>query len=313
MGVYLKNILISALVLCGATAAGATVINKWSPHVQTPAVQVATTSVPSAISQATAVAAQDVSHRAIYSFKMISVESGAGISGIDGQMYYQQQDACDAFVTEHKFSAEYQYPERPVLRNSSQYSSWEAKNGKAFYFNSDRYENGELVEQLRGGVKPSSDGGMVAEYKRPTGLEYILPADFVLPMAHTHMIIDKARAGEKFFSATLFDGTDGDGPSQVNAFIGNKLTPDEIAAIVKKNPEKIDKNLLDQDAWHVRLAVFPLKDENEMLPSYEMQMVQHANGVISHVIVDYRVFKVEQVLEALQSLPAQSCAEGKKG
>src|ERR1700722_8867554 len=50
-------------------------------------------------------------HRALYDFKLASVHSGAGISGISGRMYYEQDDNCDAWTTEHRFRVEYQYPE----------------------------------------------------------------------------------------------------------------------------------------------------------------------------------------------------------
>lgn len=297
---YLKHIVLSVLVFGVVVAGGGLLASRNMDH---PAV-----AQPSGVlSRFTKIPKiEDASHRAIYSFKMIAVESGAGISGIEGQMFYQQQDTCDAVTTQHRFTAEYQYPERPPLRNTSQYTSWESKDGKGFYFNSDRQENGELVEQLRGGVNEKADGTVVADYSRPPGLTYALPKGFLLPLAHTHALIEKARAGEHFFSATLFDGTDGDGPTDVSAFIGAKLTKDEIQAIAARNP-KISPDLLSQDAWHIRLAVFPLKDEKEMLPSYEMDMVQHDNGVVSAVTVDYRVFKVEQVLTALEKMPDQNC------
>jgi hypothetical protein len=61
------------------------------------------------------------------------------------------------------------------------------------------------------------------------------------------------------------------------------------------------------DAWHVRMAVFPLKDVAESTPVYEMEMILHDNGVISHALVDYKSFVIEQNLAALEKIPAKKC------
>jgi hypothetical protein len=243
-------------------------------------------------------------HKAVYDFNMISVEQGAGISGIRGQMYFEQADACDAWTSEHRFSIEYHYPERSPVTNTNHYVSWEAKDGSRFHFNSDRHEGGMQAEQLRGGASRKPDGSGVAQYSRPGDLSYDLPKEYLLPSAHTEDAIRRAYAGEKFFSTVLFDGTDADGPVEVSTFIGRKLTAAEAGAVKAAG---IDKSLLHPDAWRMRMSFYPLKDSVEMMPAYEMDLVLHANGVVSHVIVDYKSFRVEQNLRALEKLPAKPC------
>lgn len=247
-------------------------------------------------------------HKALYDFKVISIESGSGINDVRGQMYYEQDDVCDAWTAEHRFTVEYHYPERQPILNTSHYVAWEAKDHLRFHFSSERQENGEMVEQLRGAVVKKEDTSAVAEYARPDDLSFELPAGYVLPMQHTAEILRHARQGKTFFNAVMFDGTDAEGPLVVNTFIGRKATPAEIAALVSGVPaEKLDAGLLKAGAWHVRLALFPLEDAEGMMPAYEMDLILHDNGVISHAIVDYKSFKLEQKISALEKLPARNC------
>ncbi len=247
-------------------------------------------------------------HKAIYQLKMDSVSSGSGIVGIDGKMYFETDDACDAWTTDQRFTTEYQYPESRAVLNTNHYVSWESKDQKTFQFSSERQEDGEVVELLRGNAIRADDSSGKAEYTRPKAMTFSLPAGYFLPTAHTSEMIKKAKAGEKVFRAVMFDGTDADGPVEMTAVIGKKVTADEIKKIVDRAaPGKIDPALLSTDAWHVRIALFPLKEDQEMTPAYEMDMTLHDNGIVSAAVVDYKEFRVSQTLEALEKLPAKKC------
>ncbi len=261
------------------------------------------------VTPAATLKADDISlagHKALYDFRMTAVQSGAGISGIRGTMYYEQADNCEAWTTDHRFNVEYQYPERRPVENTSHYVAFESKDARQFYYSSEREENGLTIEQLRGAVKPNADGTAKADYSRPDDLSFDLPKGYLLPTQHTAEVIKHARAGDKFFSAAMFDGTDADGPVEINTFIGKKLTADELKKIAADNP-KIDAGLTSGDAWRVRMAVFPLKEDKGMSPTYEMDLIMHSNGIVSWSLVDYHAFKVEQKLVALEKLPAKTC------
>lgn len=259
---------------------------------------------------AAAASADDVTvalHKALYDFKLVTAQAGAGITGIDGRMYYEQDDDCDAWTTEHRFRVEYQYPERKPVENTSHYVAFEAKDLSQFYFSSERQEDGVTTEQLRGQVERFPDGTAKAEYSRPANLNYDLPKGYMLPTQQTNEVIRHARKGDKFFDVVMFDGTDADGPVEVNTYIGKKVTAEEIDALVAGHKD-MDRSLLVPEAWHVRMAVFPLKDSDSMSASYEMDMILHANGVVSWSLVDYKTFKVEQKLLAIEKLPAKKCS-----
>jgi hypothetical protein len=265
---------------------------------------------PEAVAPAPVAPANDVTvalHKALYDFKMVSAQAGAGISGIDGRMYYEQDDDCDAWTTEHRFRVQYQYPERRPVQNTSHYVAFESKDLSQFYFSSEREEDGQTTEQLRGSVEKGADGKVKADYARPDNLSYDLPKGYMLPTQQTNEVIRLARKGGKFLDVIMFDGTDSDGPVEVSTWIGKKVTPEEIKDIVGKN-KNIDASLLTPDAWHVRMAVFPLKERDDMSASYEMDMILHDNGVVSWSLVDYKSFRVEQKLLALEKIPAKKCS-----
>jgi hypothetical protein len=246
-------------------------------------------------------------HKALYQLDMLSAENGAGINDVRGEMFYQQDDACDAWTSEHRFNVAYHYTERPPVVNASRYAAWEAKDQTRFYFDSERREDGEDVGGIKGSLQQSADGTAVAEYIIPAEQKFDLPKGYMLPTFQTNAVIDHARRGDRIFSGVMFDGTDESGPVTVNTFIGSKVTEDELRNIAAAS-EKIDTVLLVPEAWHVRMAIFALKAEEEgMMPEYEMDMILHANGIVSHAIVDYKSFKVDQKLTALESLPKKKC------
>lgn len=245
-------------------------------------------------------------HRALYDFKLVSAAVGAGITGVKGRMYFEQDATCEAWTTEHRFTTEYEHGEGRASVDTSHYVAFESKDQQMFSFSSERQENSTREERLRGSVEKSADGKVQAVYSRPDELKYDLPEGYLLPTAHTVEVIRRAQAGDHFFNSILFDGTDADGPVEVGTFIAKKATPEELKKIADRN-KKIDATLMTPDAWHIRMAVFPLKHAQESLPAYEMEMIMHDNGVTSYAQVDYKTFVLEQNLAALEKLPLKKC------
>lgn len=75
----------------------------------------------------------------------------------------------------------------------------------------------------------------------------------MFPMKHTVEMVKKAQSGQKFFSANVFDGSDEEGPVEINTFIGKSVNP--LKTIVPS--DKLSMDLLNTPAWNIRMAVFP--------------------------------------------------------
>jgi hypothetical protein len=241
------------------------------------------------------------SHKAVYDIDLIATHSGSQILNISGQMAYEWQKGCDAWLTDHQFKLFYEYADAPGMIISSDFSTYEMMDGKRFDFTSRRSRNGEMYQEIRGRATRGEKGGEVV-YSLPETLRFDLRKDSYFPVGHTLRLIDHAHKGDKFFTTELFDGSDEEGPVEINAFIGKVTDPAKGMA----KSDKIDASLLKSKAWNVRMAVFPAADQEEK-SDYEMSAVFLENGIISDMTIEYDDFSVKQRLISLEKLPAQNC------
>ncbi len=237
--------------------------------------------------------AQLLAHKALYEIHLTTKKSSASISNISGKMFYEWKPSCDAWLSMHRYDMLYEYAEMPSVRVTSDFSTYEAFDGKSFNFNLQRKHDGVLIEEIRG----SSDKKQ-AKYSIPKSLSFQLSEGTLFPTAHTLAVLEKIRAGDKFYNATIFDGSDADGPADISSLILSKAEPYNFDA---SGANHLDKDLLSTPSWSIRLAFFPLANF-EATADYEMSMTFHENGVIRDMIVDYGDFSVTHNLIALEAL-----------
>jgi len=234
-------------------------------------------------------------HKALYEIKLAGTRSGSQILNISGQMFYEWQPVCDAWVTNHRFNILYEYADSAPMRITSNFSTYETFDGKSLSFTSQRKRDGELFEEMRGSAKMEDGKDGEAIYTVPDSLEFNLPQGSLFPMAHTMAVANKIRSGQKFYNTTIFDGSDEDGPVQVNSFIGKSVKPSQEIT------DLIDKDLMMSPAHAVRLAFFPLQNP-ESTSDYEMELVFHENSLISDMTIEYDDFSVSQKLIAVEPM-----------
>ena len=107
----------------------------------------------------------------------------------------------------------------------------------------------------------------------------------------------------------MFDGADEEGPVDINAFIGKKA--EVIAAAASRPAKEIDVGLLSAPAHNLRLAFFPVKN-NEPTADYEMNIKLHENGVVSDMFIEYDDFSINQTLLALEPVKSACAGSGPK-
>lgn len=247
-------------------------------------------------------------HKALYDIKMVSKHSGAQIVNISGQMYYEWKETCDAWSSDHHFNLLYEYADSPAMNITSDFTAYETFDGKTLHFNSRRKQDGTLFQELRGVANiagPSEEGRAgKATYTVPEGLSFDLPAETLFPMAHTLELVKRMKSGDKFYPAVIFDGSDEEGPVAINTFIGKRITATEEINMT----EKINEKLLDSPARKMRMAFFPLANDNAE-SDYEMDIIFHENGIVSNMLVEYKKFSVEQTLVALEEVPFKAACD----
>lgn len=252
---------------------------------------------------ATPALAQARAHKALYDITLVEKGSSSQIVNISGHMYYAVNRTCDAWTTDHRFQIAYDYADSPAMVMTSDFSAYELNDGSSLSFNSRRNRNGEAVEEFSGQASTGQGEGM-ADYSLPSDLKMPLPPGTLFPMAHTIELLRQAKAGKKFYTATIFDGSDDEGPVQVSAFIGKPVpAPTAVAA-----DSRIDPALRKRPGWKVRMAFFPLNDPEAEGADYEMDALLLDNGVIDDMRIEYRDFTVTQDLTALEPMPNVNCA-----
>lgn len=250
-------------------------------------------------------AAGFVPHKALYEIQMHSKKSSAKISNIHGKMMYEWTSSCDAWVSNHQFDMTYEYIEAPAVRITSDFSNYESFDGKDFNYTVTRKAGDVVLGEVRGGVSGDvNTGGGKAVYSKPVSQEFDLPKGTLFPMAHTLDVFDKIKTGKKFYNATIFDGSDENGPVDVNSFIGKEVS----FPIPEEHKGNIDHSLTNVTGWNVRLAFFPLNEYSETA-EYEMSLKFHENGVISDMLIEYDDFSVSQKLVALEKKDG-NCEDG---
>lgn len=248
-----------------------------------------------------------VPHKALYNIKLAGTKSGSQIVNVTGQMLYEWQPTCEAWISNHRFNLFYEYADTPSVRIASDFSTYEPFDGSSIDFTSQRKRDRELIEELRGSATIDEAGKGVATYTIPNGLEFDLPGGSMFPLFHTKNIVKAIREGKKFYSAVVFDGSDSDGPAQISAVIGGSKDIPEFV----KSAKAVDQSLLKSPAREMRMAFFPLVDSSESA-DYEMTILFHENGIISDMFVEYDDFSISQRLVALEAMPDNCDAHRKK-
>ena len=242
-----------------------------------------------------------VPHKALYDIELVATRSGSQISNIGGKMYYEWKPTCDAWVTDHRFSLTYEYADSPAMQITSDFSTYEDFDGGKFNFSARRGRDGDIYQELRGIGRLDDTGGKVT-FNVPKELKFDLSEGAMFPMTHTVQLAKRLRSPHKFFSATVFDGSDDEGPVEINSFIGQQVNVMETII----GHDKMDMTLLNTPAWKVRMAVFPTLSDTEVA-DYEMDMVFHENGIISDMLIEYDDFSVTQKLVALEEIDGDFC------
>jgi hypothetical protein len=243
--------------------------------------------------------AEIASHRALYTMSLASAHNDSGVVGAHGTMAYQWGETCDGWTVEQHYKLSINYAEAQDVDIVSNFVTWESTDAQHYRFNQKETRNGAVDEEIRGSANLDGPGkGGTADFEKPKPEAMKLPAGALFPSAHTLMILDKAKAGENFFSRQVFDGATVSGAVLVSAVIGPKIEPDP--EMVKKSP------LLNRPGWRVRLAFFPA-DQAAEKPDYELGMLLLDNGISRDMTIDYGDYTIKAKLDDIEPLGKPHC------
>jgi EipB-like len=256
---------------------------------------------------APAMAAELAPYRAIYSFTLVSAKPASGIVGASGAMYDEIGDACDGRTEEERSHLRLDYDGEDSVTITTTLVNWESRDGLQFRFNQRRLKDGVLDEEFKGEAHLDGPGkGGIAEFSKPEESRLTLPPGALFPMAHTRLLVERARAGEQFVAAKVFDGGAVETASPITAAIGPRLAHAAAHAGGRGKGKAPVDPLLDRPSWHMRLAYF-LPDPNAEEPDYEETIRLLDNGAVSDMLLDYGDYVIHAKLDDIETLPKPRC------
>jgi hypothetical protein len=230
------------------------------------------------------------------------VRSGSGVIDVTGILSYDWTDSCDGWIIEQRYVLQIVRGDGPVVEISASYANWESKDGLRYRFNVKRGRGGredDTTTEVQGEASLEGKGkGGVAHFEKPEVQDIKLPAGTLFPTDHTLLLIERAKAGEKFNRFPVFDGAEVEGPSMMTAF----LLPKRDAPPGGK-PSMLTAA---QPVWPTTIAVFSDGEKSEM-PSFEMTIYLQENGVVPELIMDYGDFSVLGRMKIFEKLKKAEC------
>lgn len=244
-----------------------------------------------------AVAGDLVPHRAGYAVSLGEVRNTRAIADVSGYATFTVERSCDAMVTNQQLVMQLNSTEGNIITQDLQYSAWESVDGKNYRFTAENRVNGGS-EPYKGTARITGPEGL-AVFSTPDNRHFPLPGDTLFPLGLTTRMIAAAEAGDIIFNGHLFDGSDGEGPSEITAFIAPKTTAADhgFAAL---GP------LTDRPGWSIRAAFYPYGGKTPQ-PEYEVEVLQLDNGIQPRLILDHGDFTVLLTLKKVEALPAPDC------
>lgn len=239
----------------------------------------AATSAPSPAPAAAQGPAEMLAHRALYTLSLAS-SKGGDVVAARGTMGYEVTDACDGWAVRQRLRMTISNSDGQDIEMSSDYATWEAKNGLRFRFHVRQMTDTALTSQTDGEASLAKPGGPgEARYTSPRDSTSALPAGTLFPMTHTAAIIAAARDKKRFLTLPLFDGTDENG------------VEDSFIVVLNWNPPAPTKwpPLSALPSTRVHLAFFE-HHGSAMTPSYEVGMRYWENGVADDMRMDFGDF-----------------------
>lgn len=241
-----------------------------------------------------AAASDLVGHRALYTLRL---ETARGdITGATGTMGFEMIDACDAWAVRQRLAITVTGRDGTEIDLTSEYTTWESKDGLKLRFRMRQTTEDAIALDLAGTAELESPGGPGrVTYSQPADTSHPLPAGTMFPTAHTEALLAAARAGQRFVTIPLFDGTSADG------------VQDSTIAIAGTTPPAANEwpALASLPSTRVRIAFFA-RDGAKQQPEYEVGMRYWTNGIADQLSMDFGDYVMGGKLTEL-TLPKPGC------
>jgi hypothetical protein len=245
--------------------------------------------------EAAAGVARMAAHRAAYRLDL-GEGRNSGISSVRGAMVFDIADACEGWATRQRMTMTVVDRDGQEIETVSDYATYEAKDGRRLRFSLSQTTGGAVSQRVAGEAELGPDGAGRVRYSEPAGKEEELPVGTILPMRHTVLAVEAARAGRRLLAAPLFDGTTDEGAQDTTTIV-SQWGP--------ASGEPRFPLLAGQASGRMRIAFFErgAATGGASQPEYEVGLRYYENGVADELIMDFGEFSVSGRLLDLATLP----------
>jgi hypothetical protein len=233
-------------------------------------------------------------HRAAYRLSLADTDRAARLERVQGGLVLEFRATCDGWVSQQRMGFVAEPAEGPGFTYDVRSSTWESRDRTQLRFNVRSYDGKELQEEFRGLARLEAPGGKgTARYTEPEDTAVELPPGTIFPTEHVQELITAARAGERFLSRPVFDGSGEDALTTATAIIG------EPKAATLRNGRT-------ERRWPISLAYFP-QGKDDMLPQTELTFELGEDGVFHAFVLDYGDYALKAELEKLEPFEQPTC------
>ena len=240
-------------------------------------------------------------HRAVYDLQLKDASERSGIAGMYGRMVYEfNGSACEGYTVSFRFVTQINTGEETRLTDQQTTTYEDLKNG-SFRFLTRSFTDEKLDKEVRGSARDEEEGVSV-DLASPDARQVDL-AESQFPTEHMLHVIEKAKKGERFFEARIFDGSDsGDKTLLTTTVLGKREMPEADDVDADKAGA-----LSKEGYWPVTIAYYNDNAEGDALPVYRMSFKLYENGVTRDLTMDYGEFVLSGRLANLEMFTVNDC------
>ncbi len=244
-----------------------------------------------------------IPHTAVYDLELSDASERSGIDGMTGRMVYQFEGGdCTGYTVNFRLVTV--VDTQGERRTTDQWTTTfeDIKSGR-FSFDTKSYAGDSISQEVRGEAK--QEGQHLGVKLTAPDQKAIKLAFSRFPTEHMREVIERARKGETFFEARLFDGADEGDKSMIAATVlGDRVEPKRGRA---GNDVQNAGPLSNESYWPVSIAYYDEANEDDPMPTYRMSFKLYENGVSRDLVLDYGDFVLTGNLAKLELAEPDTC------
>lgn len=240
-------------------------------------------------------------HRAVYDLRLKNASDRSGIAGMYGRMVYEfNGSACEGYTVSFRFMTQVDTGDETRMTDQQTTTYEDLKNG-SFRFLTRTFTDEKLDKEVRGSAQEEARGVHV-DLASPEKREVEL-AESRFPTEHMIEVIDRAKKGERFFEARIFDGSDsGDKAMMTTTVVGDKTLP------AAGDPDAARAGGFSAEAfWPVSIAYYDDGETGDAVPTYRMSFKLYDSGITRDLTMDYGEFVLTGKLAKLELFKEAAC------